>query len=215
LSRQHDRPTDQARQGLQGQRREASQIELLPRRISSDTGEEVEEAKASTEGAVNLSIERLREVLSYSPESGLFFWKIATNNSIKVGQIAGCACCDGYMFIRIDSKRYMSHRLAWFYMTGNWPKYQIDHIDCDKANNRISNLREATNAQNQRNRGRRRDNSSGYKGVSWNSARRKWQSRIKLNGRYKSLGYYDSPDAAWIAYCESANRLHGEFARTA
>ena len=90
-----------------------------------------------------------------------------------------------------------------------------DHVDGDGLNNRRSNLRLATKTENNRNARRSVRNTSGFKGVSWDKPRRKWRADIKVSGRSKHVGYFDTPKAAHAAYCEAATRLHGEFARTA
>jgi hypothetical protein len=92
------------------------------------------------------------------------------------------------------------------------PTEDVDHIDGDGLNNRRNNLRVATSAQNGRNRGAQRNNTSGYKGVGWDKSRQKWTAQIKVNGKQKHLGRFDTPEAAHKAYCEAADRLHGKFA---
>lgn len=109
-------------------------------------------------------------------------------------------------------KSYKAHRLAWLYMHGELPDKSIDHINGLKTDNRIANLRLATNAQQKQNRPRNLNNSSGYKGVA--RAETKWRARINANGRHYYLGRFDTPEDAHNAYVAAAHRLHGEFART-
>lgn len=90
---------------------------------------------------------------------------------------------------------------------------EVDHIDGDGLNNRRSNLRLTTHSENCRNRRRRSDNKSGFKGVCWNNSRRKWQAQVHAGGKTNHLGYFTSAEAAHVVYCEAAARLHGEFAR--
>src|SRR5258707_393996 len=98
----------------------------------------------------------LRKYLSYDAGTGEFRWLRTDRAHCRtVGKIAGCVGNDGYLFITVCRKFYTAHRLAWFYIHGKWPTEQIDHIDGDRLNNAISNLREATNLQNQRNAARR------------------------------------------------------------
>jgi hypothetical protein len=107
----------------------------------------------------------------------------------------------------------MAHRLAYLYMTGEWPPAGIDHRDTNRSNNRWNNLRAATQLQNSTNSSIRIDNTSGYKGVYWHIGARKWRAQIVSKGKIHLLGYFSTPQAAHRAYCEAAIRLHGEFAR--
>jgi hypothetical protein len=112
----------------------------------------------------------------------------------------------------VDGHTYHEHRLAWFYMKGVWPKGDIDHIKGDKSDNRITNLREATTSQNKANERIRVNNTSGYKGVTWHRKRRKWEAHIGVNGKGLTLGYFDSPERAFIAYMKAAWDHFGDFA---
>jgi len=160
-----------------------------------------------------ITANRLREVLHYDEETGIFTWKVATANRTKVGSVAASRHSEGYLTVFVDGKSYKLHRLAWLYQTGNWPVADIDHINCVKDDNRFSNLRESTRAENSRNRMKRCNNKSGFKGVCWDTKSRKWRSRIMAKGEYFFLGYFHSPEEAHTAYCAAAEKLHGEFAR--
>jgi hypothetical protein len=161
---------------------------------------------------MKLTLERLREVLEYDPESGVWVWKMSTASSrtggrkAKPGKIAG-ALSNGYVVIRIDNRLYEAHRLAWFYTTGTWPKAEIDHINMIRADNRWSNLREATHSQNGANRGANKNSKSGAKGVTRNGKR--WQAKV-LN---KYLGTFDTVEEARTACQEYMKQQRGEFAR--
>lgn len=109
----------------------------------------------------------------------------------------------------------MAHQLAWLLSHDEWPPRNIDHIDMDRANNRLSNLRLATPSQNGANRGRQKNNSSGLKGVAWNKGAKRWRAQIKANGKRRHLGYFDTAEEAHAAYQEAAASLFGDFARTA
>jgi len=148
---------------------------------------------------------------------GEFRWRArqdrrAQCNALFAGKIAGTFSY-GYRQIMIDYRLYLAHRLAWLYQTGAWPPDQIDHIDCDKGNNRFANLRLATNSQNQQNRGVRSDNTSGHKGVCWHRRDRKWSARIRHNGKTMHLGYFDTIEQASAAYASASLKYHGGFAR--
>jgi hypothetical protein len=165
---------------------------------------------------MTLDQERLRELLHYDPETGVFTWLVAPNRRIRVGQQAGTAW-EGrgvsYIDIKIDGQRYRAHRLAWLYMTGEWPPDETDHRDCDGLDNRWPNLREATSTQNKANTRRRRDNTSGFKGVTFNKRDRRFQARIKAGDRERHLGCFDTAEEAYAAYCAAAKEHFGEFAR--
>ena len=151
-----------------------------------------------------LTREYLKSVISYNPDTGEFKW-LSFKPGRKRSLSAGDMDVRGYMRIGINRQRYPSHRLAWFYMTGEWPKLEIDHINHDKADNRWSNLREVTRKENSRNQARRRTNRSGINGVSWDRARNKWYACIKHNGKSVSLGRHESLEDAKAAIDRAKN----------
>jgi hypothetical protein len=150
-----------------------------------------------------LTADRLRELLHYEPGTGVFTWRVS-RGSCRIGDK-----------VRIDRGLYYAHRLAWLYMTGEWPAHQIDHINGVPGDDRWANLRPATNAQNNANGSRRVTNKSGFKGVWWHKQCRKWVAAIMVNGRSRHLGLFNCPAAAHAAYVEAANKHFGEFARVA
>lgn len=159
-----------------------------------------------------LTAERLREVLEYVPTTGIFYWKVSRGPSWPAGRPAGCINkVIGYCVIRFERKLYFAHRLAWLWMTGEWPKDEIDHRDTDRANNKWANLREATHAENMKNVRRRANNTSGKKGVYRHQ--NKWRARIRINGIIHHIGMFDDIERAAAEYNLAATRLHGEFAR--
>jgi hypothetical protein len=160
-----------------------------------------------------VTYERLRELLDYDPETGVFRWKIYRNGRAKVGYIAGGFDKCGHRRIAIDGRFYPSHRLAWLYQTGKWPVALIDHINMVPDDNRFCNLREATKSQNGWNTGKRSDNTSGFKGVTWAKNVRRWMAQIQVHGKNKHLGTFDTPEQAHAAYAAAAKEFHGEFAR--
>ena len=154
---------------------------------------------------------QLKAMIDYNPETGEMYWR-ERKQGRKFG-LLGSLDGKGHLRICINGKQHAAHRLAWLYVHGEWPKDQIDHINCVKTDNRIANLREATNAENMRNVGKQSNNTSGIKGVSWHKHTRKWRATIKVDGKSKHLGLFDCPELAALVYSEHAEKLHGEFAR--
>ena len=167
--------------------------------------------EAMSEHPKMITSSEVRELLSYDPATGEFRWR-RSRRGLFAGTVAGNTRAPGYRVIMIDGRTYYAHRLAWLYVHGGWPAYDVDHIDGDKDNNAISNLRQATVSENIRNRGKLSTNTSGVKGVCWNKKLGKWQASITLHRKQISLGYFDSIDDAARAYADAAYRLHGEFA---
>lgn len=163
---------------------------------------------------MTLTHARLTQLFHYDPDTGLFSWKISTAICVKVGGIAGSETERGYVRIMIGNKHYKAHRLAWFYVTGEWPSDQIDHINGNRSDNRFANLREASHAENVRNRGLQVNNTSGFKGVHFLKCTGRWRSYITVNSKKKHLGYFDTAEEAHAAYCKAAEKYHGEFANT-
>jgi len=156
--------------------------------------------------------ELLKELFEYK-EDGHFYWKIKKSKKINIGKIAGCLNYRGYREIRLNGKLYREHRLIWFYHNGVLPINGIDHINAIKDDNRIENLREATQSQNNANNCKMQGSSSKYKGVSFFKRDKKWSAQIVLNKKQKHLGYFDEEYIAAQAYNEAALKSFGEFAR--
>jgi len=162
-----------------------------------------------------LTAKRLQEVLHYDPITGLFTWQIYNSpGQRQLGKVAGTFTEKGYRAITVDFKRYMAHRLAWFYMTGKWPTFFIDHENCIFDDNRFCNLREATKSQNGANARLYKTSSSGLKGASRHKRTGLWHGRITHQGRLIFLGCFQTATEAHVAYCQAAIKLNGEFART-
>ncbi len=138
----------------------------------------------------------LKNNLHYNPLTGIFKWKVATSNRVKVGGIAGSKHKSGYIQIRIKNKQYYAQRLAWLYMEGYFPENTIDYINRVKYDNRWKNLRHVSNQCSVRNRNIRSDNNSGIIGVSWVKKNKKWQSQICVNKKPMHLGFYKNIDDA-------------------
>jgi hypothetical protein len=159
--------------------------------------------------------DRLREIVHYDPENGVFTWLVKTGKKSVVGAKIGSKHSAGYMEAKIDGVRYYLHRLAWIYVTGEDPKdLQIDHINGDRSDNRFSNLRLATNGQNQQNAKLKKTNKSGYKGVYWSEGNKAWVACICIDGKSRALGSFTTPEAARDAWLK-ASEYRGDFRRTA
>lgn len=162
----------------------------------------------------SLSQQFIQEILEYNPVTGEFFWKIDVSQRCRKGTPTGLPRSNGaYSTIMIDGINYAAHRIAWLHYYGKWPSKFLDHKDRIKSNNRIENLREASNSQNKCNMGKRVDNTSGYKGVYPNRKSNNYRACICINGNKISLGSFDTAEEAHAAYCKAASELHGEFAR--
>jgi hypothetical protein len=162
--------------------------------------------------AVRVFHESLKEILEYNPETGEFFWKVSYSGA-KTGEQAGSIYKNGYRYIQIDGLDYRAARLAWFFATGDDPKDFVDHINGLRDDNRFSNLRIATNSQNQANTGPQKNNTSGFKGISWSASRQKWCASITINGKAKGLGRFVNLDDAVRAYKKAALEAWGEYAK--
>lgn len=149
-----------------------------------------------------MKYERLKELLHYDPESGIFTWKVS-RGTVKYNSTAGSVNSRGYILIKIDGVKYLAHRLAWLYVYGYCPENIIDHIDRDKLNNKIINLREVSRSCNVRNSNNRKDNTSGVKGVYWSNIERRWKSSISINNETKHLGTFNTLNDAVKARYEA------------
>lgn len=166
------------------------------------------------------------DYFTYDPTSGELRWKERprshfnsdhgwlTSKKRDAGKRAGGIANHGYSTVRVNYKPYYSHRIAWEMANGPIPEgMQVDHIDMDRSNNRLSNLRVANNAQNNSNRGLQSNNTSGFKGVAWDPRRSKWVATIKINGKAKRLGRFATKGLAAVARAKATMRYQGQFAR--
>jgi len=142
-------------------------------------------------GASMLTQERLKELLHYNPDTGVFTWKTRPSYSIHIGDIAGCVQKKNrYIVIRINKSLHYAHRLAFLYMNGCTGE-EVDHIDHNPSNNSYRNLRIVSHRENLQNRSMSVNNSSGHTGVTWFKRDKKWHSQINIQGRNIHLGYFD------------------------
>ena len=154
-----------------------------------------------------LTQERLKELLDYDPDTGVFVWRVS-RGSVKAESVAGCTHHEGYVHISIDGRKRLAHRLAWLYVHGCWPTNQIDHINRVRDDNRLCNLREVTNQKNHWNRGKQKNNSSGLIGVFWDKKAKKWRAYINVCGKQKHLGLFDTQEEANATYARAKAEHH-------
>lgn len=158
----------------------------------------------------SLTFERLKQVVHYDPDTG-----VLRRLGTRMGPVPQPKKENRYVPFIVDGVSYQTHRLAWLYMTGEWPPTLIDHRDMDRRNNRWSNLRLATKSQNGANGTKKKNNRSGFKGVFKETYTGKWKASITVNRRLISLGRYDCPAAAHFAVIVGSEKHFGEFARAA
>lgn len=155
----------------------------------------------------SLTAERLWSLLDYDDKSGAFSWRESRGGPAKIGAPVGSRTAEGYLKIMLDGKTHCAHRLAFLYMTGEWPKGDVDHIDGVKDNNAWANLRDVTRRVNAENR-RHSSGAIGLLGVTRHHRPGLFRSRIRVDGRLVSLGCFDSPEKAHEAYLAAKRRLH-------
>lgn len=172
----------------------------------------------------DIPVEVLRERIEYNPETGELLWLPveATNKHLKVWnkRFSGSAALNhehhtGYKVGRLMGKHMAAHRVAWAIYTGEWPSWQIDHINGDRSDNRIANLREVSDQENARNRKLQNNNTTGSVGISWHKRSKKWNTYIKVNGKMKHLGDFSCIGAAICArlIAERDNEFHKNHGR--
>ena len=155
-----------------------------------------------------LTVDRLKELLFYDPATGKFEWRMVRGSGYP-GREPGTVAKNGYRRIGIDGTAYAAHRLAWFYVHNEWPGDMLDHINGNRLDNRIANLRVVTNKVNQQNqRSARADNRIGLLGVNWEKWSRKYKAQIRAHGKKILIGRFDCPQAAHRAYLEAKRSLH-------
>ena len=145
---------------------------------------------------------RLRELMNYDAKSGDLFWAVSINSRAPVGSMAGKqSVVQGYRHINIDKVTYKAHHLVWLWFNDKLPSHQIDHINGNRLDNRIENLRDVPQQINTWNlQGAKKNSKSGILGVDWKASHKKWRAQIRVNGRKVQIGLYDTAEAASAAY---------------
>lgn len=153
--------------------------------------------------------QRLKDLLHYDLDAGVFVWRVAPCKNIRAGLVAGCRRSDGYVKIGIDGKRYLAHRLVWLYIYGVWPTNNIDHINHNTIDNHIDNLRDVTQVGNLQNQIKARiDSTTGLLGVSVHKPNGKYKAQIRTRGKSKTIGYYATREEAHAAYLAEKRIQH-------
>ncbi|HLX18453.1 MAG TPA: HNH endonuclease [Bradyrhizobium sp.] len=168
--------------------------------------------------SANLSAAFVRSVLDYDPVTGRLTWRLRSDrlrawNSRFVGRETGTSYQYGAKQVRINDRLYLAHRVAWLHHYGEWPVSGIDHINGDPGDNRIVNLRLADHSQNGQNRGAQKNNSSGFKGVTYDKKNKKWRAKISVSGKHYDLGRHETAELAALAYERAVVELHSGFGR--
>ena len=153
-----------------------------------------------------LSLEYLRSLLNYDPDTGVFAWRV-TRSNVKAGMRAGGLMQHGYRTISVVRHRYYEHRLVWLYVHERWPTLDIDHINGNRADNRLANLREVTRRVNLENQWlARRDSKSGLRGVHWSASHKAFLAQLQVRGRNVYLGQFDTAEEAHQAYLDAKRK---------
>lgn len=175
------------------------------------------------------SPELLRKLLRYEPDTGKLFWKVRTPDLFMDKPNSAEWLCSawnkkyanketflkktrtGYRASAISKRQFLAHRVAWAIFYNEWPSQNIDHINNNPEDNRIENLRQATQQENCWNKRVRSDSGCGYKGVGWNKKTKTWFARIQVGAHRKYLGSFESAEEAHKAYCQAAKEIYGQF----
>lgn len=163
------------------------------------------------------SREVLAHYFAYDRETGALTWRVRPCHNVFAGDKAGTVSPQGYLRVMLKKRLLNVHRIVWKLETGEEPPAEMDHINGNPADNRLCNLRAATHAQNQRNKGLSKNNACGFKGVRWDghsgSRSRPWRAAIRINGKRHYLGKFATPEEAHAAYQAATIQFHGAFAR--
>jgi hypothetical protein len=155
-----------------------------------------------------ISAQEVRELLDYDPATGVFTWRKDRRGKAKVGDRAGSVVDGGYTLISINDRLYKAHRLAWLLVHGEWPAVHIDHINRDGSDNRISNLRLVSDAENAQNVVAQKNSKTGIRGVSWKKSSGKWCAQVSKNRKIAYIAYFDNIADAERAVIEARRKIH-------
>ena len=137
-----------------------------------------------------LTQELLRHLLDYNPDTGVLTWRAKPSQVVKIGQQAGTRRTDGYLALQINKQKMYAHRVIWLHVHGVWPQEEIDHINRNRADNRLVNLRAATRLENSHNTGKPATNTSGHKGVTFHHRNKQWQVQLSANNKTFYVGQF-------------------------
>jgi hypothetical protein len=156
-----------------------------------------------------LTAGQLKSILSYCSKTGVFIRKTRSAKGVQIGDIAGGNSSNGYVYISIHGMNYPAHRLAWLYIHGEWPSNVIDHIDGNRKNNAIKNLRDVPHITNCQNIHKAKPSSkTGLIGSSWCKVTNKFKAQIRINGTNKYIGLFGTAEEAHAAYLSVKRQLH-------
>jgi hypothetical protein len=163
---------------------------------------------------MTLDVETLRSLVAYNPETGVFTRLVKRDFNPKsvLGKPLGTAYSNGYLGFRVLTRRYLSHRLAWFYVHGEWPQSDMDHVNGDRTDNRLCNLRLATKSQNMANTETQVNNTSGHRGVIFDKVNKKWMAYMQQHGKFINLGRFVVKEEAIAVRAQAFASAFGKFA---
>ena len=153
----------------------------------------------------------MKEYMDYNRDTGVFTWIKHRCQTATTGRQVTCRCPKGYVILGWNGRYYKAHHVAWWWVTGEMPDGELDHINNIRDDNRFCNLRPASSAQNNHNRLKPNNNTSGVKGVNWHKHQKRWVARIAVNGKRVHVGYFDDIAEAEIAVRGAREQLHGGF----
>jgi hypothetical protein len=165
-------------------------------------------SEATRRNEAKLTLAEAHRLFKYDPETGILTRRISPSKNVKAGDVAGTISGGGHLQLKVNHVSYGVHRICWFMTYGRWPHYQLDHINGVRTDNRMSNLREVSSAENCRNRSIQADNKSGVTGVSWHKKYGRWSAYIGHNGKLIYLGMFDRFEDA-VAARKAAEVLYG------
>jgi hypothetical protein len=157
-----------------------------------------------------LTQSRLKELLDYNPDTGLFTNKVHRNPRAPIGAIAGTPTSEGYLALQINKKKMYVHRAIWLYVHGVWPLEEIDHINHVRNDNRLCNLRLANRLENSHNTQKHTKNLSGHKGVAWHSRNKKWQVQMRFCGKSYYIGQFFNLEDAIVARKQAETKFYAD-----